>query len=31
MVCCRIEADGTFRSITIPQPVRQALASYVST
>ena len=28
MVCCRIEPDGTFRSIAIPEPIRQALASY---
>ena len=28
MVCCRIEPDGTFRSIAIPEPIRQALATY---
>lgn len=30
MVCCRIESDGTFRSITIPEPIRQALAGYAA-
>jgi acyl-CoA thioester hydrolase len=30
MVCCRIEPDGAFRSIAIPGPIRQALATYTS-
>ena len=30
MVCCRIESGGTFRSIAIPEPIRQALATYTS-
>jgi acyl-CoA thioester hydrolase len=28
VVCCRIEADGTFRSIYIPEAFRQAIAAY---
>ena len=29
-VCCRIQPDGSFRSISIPEPFRQALAAYHS-
>jgi acyl-CoA thioester hydrolase len=27
-VCCRIQPDGTFRSISVPEHVRKALAAY---
>ena len=27
-VCCRIEPDGSFHSIAIPEPFRQAFAAY---
>ncbi|HEX4146183.1 MAG TPA: thioesterase family protein [Pirellulales bacterium] len=30
MVCCRIEPDGTFRSIAIPAPIREVLARFAA-